>query len=163
MIFLDEHNVPILLESIDIPTISEYFWTLSLSEMDFFLTKIQTFEELTTPTLIISVMGYVIELPTRWHVLACSPETSQLDAVEIYKLARKNFTLVMYNHVKGRVDVEYGSATVLDYHVSSEVRTPSLRKNTMLCHPVGAEHWICVAPTDNYNRFLKNSVIGDLY
>lgn len=164
MIFLDENSIPIMIESIDIPTISEYFWSYSLKEMDFMLTEIKTFEELVTPSLIISVMGYVIELPANWNVLVYSPETSQLDTVEAFRLARVNYDLVVYNHRVDRIETNIGeSATVLDYFPMSKLRTPSLHKNTMLCHAIGTDHWICVAPTDNYNKYLKNKVIGDLY
>lgn len=163
MIFLDENNIPILLESIDIPTISEYFWSFSLKEMDFMLTEIKTFEELTTPSLIVSIMGYVIELPTKWNALIYSQETSQLDTIEIYGLTRGSFDLLVYNHRKDKVEVGSGEATVLDYFPMSKLRTPSLHKNTMLCHPIGPDHWVCIAPTDNYNKYLKDKVIGDLF
>lgn len=162
MIFLDEHNIPIMIESIDIPTISEYFWSFNLKEMDFMLTPIKTFEELETESLIVSVMGYVIELPANWNVLIYSPETSQLDVIEIYRLAKHPFDLLIYNHRNDRVE-SGGRASVLDYFSSSKLRTPSLHKNTMLCHALGPDHWVCVAPTDNYNKYLKDKVIGDLY
>ena len=163
MIFLDENNIPIMIDSIDVPTISEYFWSFSLKEMDFMLTEIKTFEELVTPSLIISVMGYVIELPANWNVLIYSPETSQLDTTEVFRLARINFDVLVYNHKKDQVSTNVGEATVLDYYPMSKLRTPSLHKNTMLCHPIGPDHWICVAPTDSYNKYLKDRVIGDLY
>ena len=163
MIFLDENNIPIMIESIDIPTISEYFWSFHLKEMDFMLTPIKTFEELETESVIVSVMGYVIELPTNWNVLIYSQETSQLDVSEIYRLAKHPFDLLVYNHRKDKVETGMGHATVLDYYPSAKLRTPSLHKNTMLCHALGPDHWVCVAPTDNYNKYLKDKVIGDLY
>jgi len=163
MIFLDENNIPIMLESVDIPTISEYFWSFSLKEMDFMLNKIETLEELETESVMISIMGYVIELPTKWNTLIYSEETSQLDVSEVYRLAKVPFDVVVYNHRKDIVETGVGCPTVLDYSRYSKLRTPSLHKNTMLCHALGPDHWVCVAPTDNYNKYLKDKVIGDLY
>ena len=163
MVFLDEHNIPIMLESIDIPTISEYFWAFQLKEMDFMLNEIRTFEEMQTESIVLSIMGYVIELPTNWNILIYSPDTSQLDVTEVYRLAKHPFDVVVYNHRKDRVESDVGIATVLDYYPNTRLRTPSLHKNTMLCHALGPDHWVCVAPTDNYNKYLKDKVIGDLY
>lgn len=153
-----------MIESIDAPTISEYFWSLSLKEMDFMLNKVETFEELSTPSLIVSIMGYVIELPTNWNILVYSPETSQLDTVELFRLARVSFDVMVYNHKTDKVVTSHDNKVqVLDYFPMSKLRTPSLHKNTMLCHAIGPSHWICVAPTDNYNKYLKDKVIGDFY
>lgn len=163
MIFLDEHNIPIMIESIDIPTISEYFWSFSLKEMDFMLNEIKTFEELETSSVIVSIMGYVIELPTKWNVLIYSPETSQLDVTEVFRLAKQPFDVLVYNHRKDRVEHNIATPMVLDYCPMTKLRTPSLHKNTMLCHALGPDHWVCIAPTDNYNKYLKDKVIGDLY
>lgn len=162
MLFLDEHKVPIYLESIDVPTISEYFWALSLIHMDFMLNKIVTFEEMHTESLIFSVKDYVIELPTSWNVLIYSEETSQLDIVEASDFTKHKFTPVIYNHKTDKIDTMSNDVTVIDYKMFSKLRTPSLQKGTMLCHPIGHEHWICISPTDNFNKYLKNSVIGDL-
>lgn len=163
MIFLDENSIPIMIESIDIPTISEYFWSFSLKEMDFMLTEIKTFEELQTSSIMVAIMGYVIELPTKWNTLIYSPETSQLDVAEVYRLAKVPFDLLVYNHRTDQVETNVGQPMVLDYFPNAKLRTPSLHKNTMLCHALGPDHWVCVAPTDNYNKYLKDKVIGDLY
>jgi hypothetical protein len=163
MMFLDENNVPIVLESIDIPTVSEYFWSFSLKEKDFMLNEIITFEEMEVSSLLVSIMGYVIELPTNWNILIYSPETSQLDILEVYELTKGNFYSVVYNHRKDFVENGVGLVRVIDYYPVSKIRTPSLHKSTMLCHPVGPNHWVCVSPTDNFNKYLKDSVIGDLY
>ena len=163
MVFLDENNVPIFLESIDIPTVSEYFWSLSLKEKDFMLTEIQTLEEMEVPALTLAIMGYVIKVPTSWNMLIYSQETLQLDVIDVYELTKGDFSAVIYDHQKDYVVPGVGAVRVLDYIPNSKIMSPTLHKSTMLCHPIGPRHWTCISPTDNYNKYLKGTVIGDLY
>src|SRR5690625_2112453 len=142
MIFLDENNHPISLDSIDIQTTSEYFWALSLKEMDFMLTKIETLEELTTPSLTLAVMDNVIHLPANWNILVYSKETSQLDIIEVHRMTRMDFSIVLYNHVTDIVDTEPIDVRVIDYDTSRKLKNPSLHKDTMMCHPIGHYHWM---------------------
>lgn len=163
MVFLDENNVPIFLESIDIPTVSEYFWSLSLKEKDFMLNEIITLEEMEVSSLLLAIMGYVIKVPTSWNMLIYSQETLQIDIIEVHELTKGNFSAVVYDHQKDYVVPGAGLVKVLDYIPNSKIMTPTLHKSTMLCHPIGPRHWVCVSPTDNYNKYLKGAVIGDLY
>lgn len=163
MVISDENSYPILIDSIDMGTLTEYFWVLQLSmdgEMDFTLQKLKMFEEQTTPTLEFLIGGYLVEAPTNWNILVYSEETGQLDVAEISDLTRSKFTAVVYLHKTGKVLP--GPVSVIDYHREARVRNPSLNKHTMLCHHVGPEGWICIAPTDNYNKYLKDAVVGDL-
>lgn len=163
MVISDENSFPILLDSIDTPTITKYFWVLQLAldgEMDYTLQELVMFEEQTTPTLEFLIGGYLVEAPTNWNILVYSEETAQLDVAEISDLTRSRFTAAVYLHRSGKVVP--GVIRVIDYHREAHIRNPSLNKHTMLCHHVGPEGWICLAPTDNYNKYLKNSVIGDL-
>jgi hypothetical protein len=163
MVISDENSYPILLDSIDTPTITKYFWVLQLAiggEMDYTLQELVMFEEQTTPTLEFLIGGYLVEAPTNWNILVYSEETAQLDVAEISDLTRSSFTAAVYLHRSGKVVP--GAIRVIDYHREAHIRNPSLNKHTMLCHHVGPEGWICLAPTDNYNKYLKNSVIGDL-
>ena len=160
MIISDENYKPIYIESIDTPTTTEYFWTLNLDELDFMLQKLEMFEELTTPTLSLKIGDYVVIAPTNWNLLVYSRETSQLDVVEISDLTRGGFQALSFEF--DRDDVQGDEVVVIDYEQSNLVRTPLLNKNIMLCHHLGPNHWVCLAPTDNYNKFLKDKVIGDL-
>ena len=163
MVISDENSFPILLDSIDTPTITDYFWVLQLSlhgEMEYTLNELKMFEEQTTPTLEFTINDYLVEAPTNWNILVYSEDTAQLDVVEISDLTRSSYTAVVYEHKTGKI--VSGPVSVIDYHPEALVRIPALNKHTLLCHHVGPDGWICLAPTDNYNKYLKNALIGDL-
>lgn len=160
MVISNEESKPIYIESIDVPTITDYFWTLNLDEMDFMLQPLEMFEELTTSVLVLHIMGYAIVAPANWNILVYSEETSQLDVAELSDLTRGGFSALIYEHETDRV---IGSEVkVVNYEPESKIRTPLLTKNLMLCHHLGPKHWACISPTDNFNKFLKGKVIGDL-
>ena len=163
MVISDENAFPIWIENIETPTLTNYFWVLQLAqqaEMDFTLQELVMFEEQTTPTLELKIRGHNIEVPTNWNILVYSEDTAQLDVVEVSQLTRSSYTALIYMHESGKI--EPGHISVFDYHREAHVRTPSLNKHTMLCHHIGPNGWVCLAPTDNYNKYLKNAVIGDL-
>lgn len=160
MIISDETSYPVLIDSVDTPTLNEYFWVLELSYLDFMLNRLKMFEEHTTPTLEILVDDYWMEIPTNWNILVYSEETAQLDVAEISDLTRARFTAVLYKHKTGKIVP--APVKVIDYHHEAQVKFPSLNKHTMLCHHAGPDSWVCVAPTDNYNKYLKNKLVGDL-
>lgn len=161
MIISDEDSKPYLISNIETPTTVDYFWSLDLENMDYSLQELKMFEELTTPSLAVRIWDFVMVIPANWNVLVYSPETSQLDFVEASELTRGGFTCVMYEHETDKIRA--GEAVVIDYNPEDYIRSPVLRKYTMLCHHIGAKHWACIAPTDNYNKFLKDKVIGDLF
>lgn len=160
MIISDENSYPIIVDSVETPLSTEFFWVLDLVERDFKLAPLIMNEELHTPTFEISILGYVIEIPTNWNILLFSEETSQLDIAEVSELTRGNFTALGYQHRKDRVIP--GAVKVLNYNPLSKVHTPSLHKTHMLCHSLGPEVWFCISPSDNYNKYLKNAMIGDI-
>lgn len=160
MIISDENSLPIMVDSVETPLSTEYFWVLDLVNRDFKLTPLMMNEELYTPTFELEIMGYVIEVPTNWNVLLFSEETSQLDIAEISELTRGNFTALVYQHKKDKV--QPCEVRVLTYNPAAKVHTPSLHKTHMLCHALGPDRWIAIAPTDNYNKYLKNAMIGDI-
>lgn len=163
MVISDENSYPILIDSIDSPTLVNFFWVLQLSlqgEIDFTLQELKMFEEQATPTLEFLIDGYLIEAPTNWNILVYSEETAQLDVAEISDLTRSTFTALIYKHKSGKI--EPGPVRVIDYHREAHIRSPALNKHTMLCHHVGPDGWVCLAPTDNYNKYLKDILIGDL-
>lgn len=160
MLILDEHSNPIILDNIDIPFPVSHFWTLDLRIMDFTLKELVLSEELTTKTLSLLINGYFLEAPAEWNILVYSPETSELDVVTLSDLSKHSFSAFVLNHRTGKlVD---NIIRVVDYDGDTQVQVPSLVKNSMLCHPLGYNEWVCIAPTDSYNKYIKGMVIGDL-
>jgi hypothetical protein len=160
MIISDENSNPIIIDSINAPIISDYFWVLDLEDKDYRLAKYLVNEEIHSPTLSVSILGYVIDLPTSWNILVFSPETSQLDIVNVSELTRGDFVAVVFDHKKSAVIP--GVISVLAYNTYNAVHTPSLSKNEMLCHALGPNYWVSVSSTDSYNKYLKNCIVGDL-
>lgn len=160
MIISDENSYPIIVDSVETPMNTEYFWVLDLVNKDFKLTPFVMNEEHHTPTFELVILGYVIEVPTNWNILLFSEETSQLDIAEVSELTRGNFTALSYNHRADRVIP--GEVRVINYNPSAKVHIPSLHKTHMLCHSLGPDVWVCLSPSDNYNKYLKNAIIGDI-
>jgi len=163
MIISNENSSPILIDNIETPIKTKFFWVLQLelqNEIDFTLQPLEMFEEQTTRTLEFTVNDYPIEAPTNWNILVYSEETAQVDIVEVSDLARTRHTAVLFKHERGIVTP--GPIKVFDYHAEAQVKFPVLNKHTMLCHHAGPDAWICMSPTDNYNKYLKNILIGDL-
>lgn len=160
MVISDENYYPILIDSIHTPLLTDYFWVLDLKERDFFLTELKVLEEHITPILVFKIMGYAFEIPADWNIMIYSKDTSQLDIAEASEICRGDFSSLVYDHQKDRV-VE-GPVHVIDYKPREYIHVPSLNKTQMLCHALGPKHWICISPTDNYNKYLKNAVLGDI-
>jgi hypothetical protein len=160
MVISDENSYPTMIDSVDTPLSTEFFWVLDLVERDYKLTPLVMNEELRTPTFELSILGYVIEIPTNWNILLYSEETSQLDIAEVSELTRGNFTALGYQHAKDKVVA--CPVKVINYRPSAMVHTPSLHKTHMLCHALGPALWLAVSPSDNYNKYLKNAVVGDI-
>jgi hypothetical protein len=160
MVISDENYFPIMIDNIEVPLKTDMFWTLNLEERDFMLSPLFMMEELTTPILVINIMGYAVEVPADWNLLIYAEDTSQLDILEISELSRGHFTAVVFEHKKNKIHA--GVISTIDYNPDYKIQTVSLHKNAMMCHPLGPDYWICLAPSDNYNKYLKNAVIGDL-
>lgn len=161
MFISNEEYKKIEIQSIDEPSSIEWFWILDLIEQDFMLTKLVLFEEFVAPSLTLSIGGVdgaggaTIQLPAEWNILVYSPETSDVDMVAISDLTKSNFSIFLYDHKRNAViDKE---TRVVAYSPSSVVRTPVFNKSNMLCHPIGTQHWVFVAPTDTYTKYLKQS------
>lgn len=160
MVISDAYSQPILIDDVEIPLVIDYFWTLDLARKDFKLSKLKTLEEIHTPTLAVSISGYVIDLPTSWNILIYSEETNQLDVASVSDLTRGSFTAFTYMHDTARVYP--GKIQVLDYNINGVIHTPSLHKTDMLCHAIGGKAWVCVSPTDTFNKYLKGCSIADI-
>lgn len=160
MVIADSHSYPILIDSIDTPLSTDHFWVLNLNERDFMLTELVMLEEISTPVIAFKIGGYVVEAPADWNILIYSPETSQVDVIEISELTRGGFSAFLFDHKHSKVTKNI--VTVVDYNTYSTIHTPTMNKNMMLCHTVGPNHWICISPTDNYNKLLKDCAVGDI-
>lgn len=160
MVISDENCTPIYIDNIDTPTITDYFWVLELGMLDFTLNELKMFEELTTPALALLINDYFIEVPANWNILIFSEETGQLDVAEMSDLTKGEFTSLVYLHQKDKIVP--GPVKVVDYFRQAQILTPALNKHTMLCHHIGPDGWVCIAPTDNYNRYLKDASLGNL-
>lgn len=160
MIIFDEYTKPILIDSINTPLRTNYFWVLDLEEKDFKLQKIEMLEEHITPILVLSVYGYAIELPADWNILIASSETNQLDVAEISELTRGHFQIFTYRHENNKINMP--ASKIIHYQEKGIIQMPSIAKNQMLCHAIGPDMWICVSPVDNYNKYIKGMIANDL-
>jgi len=160
MVIADEYGYPILIDSIDTPVTTEYFWVLDLNARDFMLNKLVMLEEISTPVIAFKINGYLVEVPADWNLLVYSPDTSQLDLVQVSELTKGGYAAFLYDHKYCKVIDN--TVTVVDYKSDDVVHSPTLNKSTMLCHTVGPNFWICLSPTDTYGKFLKDAAIGDI-
>lgn len=157
---MDENKRTIIIDVLNPPVVSNNFWVLDLNLMDFTLAPLITFEQCTTPLLKLQINGFQFALPGTWNVLIYDEETSILDVVPVFDLAGKRHTSFIYG--PDMLNVTGGAITVVDYISSGDSFYPNLNKNQMLCHPIAADRWIVAAPSDSYNKYLKDKVIGDI-
>lgn len=160
MLILDENNHTIVIDSVTTPLLTEYFWVLDLEQMDYTLTPVLMLEEIIASSITVEINGFQFTLPGDWNMLVYSEETMQLDVVEIGDLAGADHTALIYGPDKAMV--EGARVAAVDLKLEYANYTPSLPKHTMLCHPIGPNEWINVAPSDVYNKYLKDCVAGDI-
>ena len=156
MLISNESHETIEISSIDEPVSIDHFWIMDLQQKDFMLSKLMMLEEFTSPTLTLDIFGQQINIPVEWHILVYSPETSVVDMVQISDLTRSDFCIFLYDHTTSKI-LE-NRPKVVDYTSNQLVHAPAFNKNSMLCHPVGSRYWIMIAPTDTYNKYLKDTV-----
>lgn len=160
MLIFDETNHPIIMDSIHGPTVSAHMWVLDLTMMDFTLAPIVMLEETVCPSIQLRVNGFEFILPANWNILVYDQETAQLDVVELSEAAGREFTALVYGPKAGRPTP--ATISVTNYFVEYKNVGPSLNKHQMLCHPIGPQEWISVSPSDTYNKYLKDNIVGDL-
>lgn len=161
MVIFDERYKPWLIEDIHTPVMIDYFWVLDIKERDFMISKLTMLEEHQCAVLALKILDWVIEVPTDWNILVYSEETSQLDLVTAAEASRGRFDAVVFQHKNDRVLP--GRIIPQEYIQAHSVVTPSFKKTEMLCHAIGPDYWVCLSPSDGYNKYLDNAVIGDLY
>lgn len=159
MNIINQDNKIVKISSIDDSIDCDYFWVLNLQQQDFQLFKLQMLEEFECPTLTIFINGTKIQLPADWNILVYSPETSDVDMVQISDLTKASFDIFLYNPDSSKI--VNTSIRVIDYSPSTIIRIPSFNKNSMLCHYV-SDSWIMIAPSDTYNKYLKDVTVGTL-
>lgn len=160
MLILDEHNEPIIIESIHTTTPTEYFWVLDLNQEDYTLTPLVMLEEVICPTMELQINGFVFEVPASWNILVFDTDTTQLDIIELSEAAGREFTALVYGPTKSYPSP--GRVIVTNYFVEHKHVSPSLNKHQMLCHPISATEWINISPSDSFNKYVKNKTVGDI-
>lgn len=163
MLIFDDNNRTIILDDIYTPTPTDYMWVLDLQIMDYTLAPLLVLEEIVCPSIQVRIRGYEFYLPANWNILVYSQETSELDVVEVSEVAGREFTAFVYDISNPNiVRYEPGLITVVNY-VSDFVNVgPSLSKHQMLCHPISPTEWVNVTPSDTYNKYLKDAVVGNI-
>lgn len=160
MLIFDNNNEAIILDNVDTPVLTDDFWVLDFQMMDFTLANLLVLEEIIAPTIELNINGFKFPLPASWNILVVDQETNQLDIVLLKKIAGKDFYAFAYGPNKSRHD--WVHVSVSNYYPSKHNVGPSLFKHQMLCHPIDTDTWINVAPSDGYNKYLKNKVAGDI-
>lgn len=160
MLIFDDNAKPVILDSIYVPTPCSYFWVLDLSMRDYTLAPLTILEEIVCPSIKILVRGFEFVLPAYWSILVYDTETTQLDSVQVSKLVGREFTALVYGPEKVRptpAPIRY-----VEYNIEYRNVGPSLGKHQMMCHPIGPTEWINIAPTDAFNKYLKDMTVGDI-
>ncbi len=160
MIVLDANNKALILESIYTPTIADHIWVLDFNMMDYTLAPLLVLEEMVCPAVEVMINDFRFLLPAYWNMLVVDEETYQLDVVLIEDLAGKEFTALVYG--PDMVIGELAVVRVMDFIPSAQIVGPFLNKHQMLCHPISPTKWISIAPSDSYNKYLKNTLMGDI-
>lgn len=161
MLIFDENTNAIVLDSNTTPLTTDYFWVLDLEIMDFTLVKLEMLEEIIAKTITLRIKGFEFNLPANWNILLFDEDTMQIDIAPVGKLAgRGDFIAFVYGP---DISIVSGShITVTNFHLREANYAPCFGKNRMLCHPIGPKEWVNVAPSDVYNKYLRNKTIGDI-
>lgn len=160
MLVFDGNSHPMLLDSIHTPTSVDHIWILDLAILDFKMIPLQILEETISPSMEIEVDGFKFVVPTNWNIVVYDRETSQLDVVEISETAGREFTAFVYGPHSARPEPKIITAT--NYFPGYVNVGPALNKHQMLCHPISPDQWVVVSGSDGYNKYLKNTVVGDI-
>ncbi len=160
MIIFDENNLPTILDSILGPTVSEHFWILDLSIMDFTLTPLLMLEEVISPGIQIRILGFEFVLPASWSILVYDQDTTQLDVVQLCDVGGRSFTAFVYG--PNKTFPLPATITATNYFPEFAHVGPSLNKHQMIAAAVSEDQFVLVSPSDSFNKYLKNATIGDL-
>lgn len=160
MLIFDDNSKPIILDSIYTPMVTEHFWVLDLELRDYMLAPLVVLEEIQCPSIALQIFGFSFIVPANWGVLVYDEETTQLDIIESRNLAGKEFTALVYG---AKMNLpQPGVISVVDYNPNFHNVAPSLHKHQLLCHPISPTAWVNIAPSDSYNKYLKDIIVADL-
>jgi hypothetical protein len=163
MLILDDEERVIMLDSIYNPTPTEFMWVLDLNMMDYTLAPITNLEEHICSCVQLMVNGFRFYVPGGWNVLTVSDDTSQLDVIAVKDLVGKEFMALVVGMTKnGALKHQPSTIVATDFQMDHMLVTPQLAKHQMLCHMIGPACWVNVAPSDTYNKYFKDLVVGDI-
>lgn len=160
MLYCDENNDTVLVDSLHQPIVSRYMWILDLQLQDFTLSEITSLEEVSCTTLQLTTNGFSFNIPSHWYVLIYDPETCQLDAISLAESAGRDFKAFVFGPKK--TVISNTTVSITDYYSNKISVYPSIPKGGMLCHPISIDSWIMLSPVDVYNKYLKNIDISDI-
>lgn len=161
MLIFDETQRTIILSDIHTPLTSDYIYVLDLEMKDFKLVPLLVLEEIVAPAAELLIDGFKFTVPTLWSILIGDDETSIIDIIPVKDLLGKNFKAFVYGHKSMRPvlkDIE-----ITNFFNIHTVVAPSLNRQQMLCHPISANTWINISPSDSYAKNLKEVLIGDFF
>ena len=160
MLIFNSENKITTIENISTPLPVDHYWVLDLNLKDFTLSPLAILEETKCPSIELLIDGFVCILPATWNMLICDQENYQLDVIEIAEIPGREFTAFSYGLNCSRVIPKL--VTAINYFPNYTNIGPFINKNLMMCHPISDSMWINIAPTDVYNKTLKNLIAGDL-
>lgn len=160
MLIMDPENTTIVLEDVAAPLGTDHFWVLDLPSRDFTLAPLGVMERVRGKFVQVMINGFCFWLPALWNILVVD-ETSVVDLIKVGKLGGKDFDALVHGPRKRMIDTAH--IQCINLHPMYTSVAPSLAKSQMLCHPIAEDAWVCVAPSDTYNKYLKNAVSGDFF
>lgn len=160
MLIFDDETKAHYISSINGPIVAEHFWVLDLNLLDFKLTPLLVMEEIIAPTIELMIEGFAFPLPANWNILVVDDESMVLDVVELAEVAGREFKAFVYGPKMNMAKTI--TISVIDYTLSAVNVGPMLNKHQMLCHPISPDSFVAVSPSDTYNKYLKDKVVGDL-
>jgi len=160
VLIFDNDNNALILDSIHTPVITDYFWVLDLKLKDFTLAPLMVLEEITGQAIEVKIADFSFVLPTKWNILVVDEDTSILDVVEVADVAGSEFQAFVYGQTMSRSVA--ATISVCNFLPNHHTVGPSLNKHQMLCHPISPTSWVCISPSDSYNKYLKNQLVGDV-
>lgn len=163
MLIYDDENKTIMLDSIYTPTPTTDMWVLDLNLMDYTLAPLLNLEEIISPSIELLICEFKFAIPANWNILVFAEDTLQLDVIEVADVAGREFTAFVAD-VSHPTSTKYlpGTISVTDYQIERLNVAPSLAKHQMLCHPIGPKLWVNVAPSDTYNKYFRDLVVGNI-
>jgi hypothetical protein len=157
------HTIESINKNTELSLNDNFVYDLSIS--DVVLKPILALEELTSPAFECELLGDRFFVPANFYTLIYSPETSQVDTVKFIDIVSNNANIVIGGWKYGN-NVDDYSVKIVDFTQSKTFIMPLNCKQHLTCLPFNDSNdntvkWIYTTPYDVYNRYLKNSLLGD--